>query len=165
MTREIDFAEIRPETAADAHAVRALLLDAFESAAEADLVEALRRDGDLALALVAVAEDGLAGYVAFSRATLAGRPALALAPVAVSKGRRLEGVGARLVRAGLRELEAGFVGQVVGLGGVLWYDRFGFTPAPGLVCRWAGPHLMALPLGAAPKAQGALVYAPAFDAF
>jgi putative acetyltransferase len=164
MNREIDFAEIRPETDADAGAVRALLLDAFPTAAEADLTEALRRDGDLALGLVAVSREGLEGYVAFSRALIDGRPALALAPVAVRKDRRVEGVGSRLVRAGLRDLETRFVGHVVVLGDPLWYERFGFVPAPGLACRWSGPHLMTLALGGAGAAHGALAYAPAFAA-
>lgn len=164
MTREIDFAEIRVETPDDARAVRAMLLDSFETHAEADLVDALRADGDLALGLVAQAEEGLAGYVAFSRARLEDRPALALAPVAVRKGRRIEGVGSRLVRAGLRELETRFEGLVVVLGDPLWYDRFGFRPAPGLVSRWSGPNLMALSLGPAREAAGVFVHAPAFAA-
>ncbi|QLP96366.1 MAG: hypothetical protein HZY79_01695 [Rhodoblastus sp.] len=80
------------------------------------------------------------------------------------KDRRVEGVGSRLVRAGLRDLEARFVGHVVVLGDPLWYERFGFAPAPGLACRWCGPHLLALALGGAGPAQGALAYAPAFAA-
>lgn len=164
MTREIDFAEIRPEQEGDARAVRALLLDAFGTHAEADLVDALRESGEVALALVALAEEGLAGYVAFSRATLDGAPALMLAPVAVRKGRRLEGVGSRLVRAGLRALESAFAGHVVVLGDPLWCDRFGFRPAPGVACRWSGPHLLTLALGVEGEAKGDLVYAPAFEA-
>jgi putative acetyltransferase len=164
MTRPIDFAEIRPETPDDARAVRALLLDAFDSHAEADLVDALRRDGDLALGLLAEADEGLAGYLGVSRASLAGRPALALAPLAVRKGRRVEGVGSRLVRAALRDLETGFDGHVVVLGDPGWYDRFGFSPASELTGRWAGPNLMTLALGAAGPAAGELVWAPAFAA-
>lgn len=163
VTREVDFAEIRPASEADAGAIRALLLEAFETAAEADLVERLRADGDLALCLVAQAEDGVAGCLALSPARIAGRPALALAPLAVRKGRRVEGVGSRLVRAALRDLETQFDGWVVVLGDPLWYERFGFQPAPGLVCRWTGPNLMAMPLGRAGRAEGALAYAPAFD--
>jgi putative acetyltransferase len=162
MSRPVDFAEIRAESPQDARAVRALLLDAFETHAEADLVDALRRDGDLVLSLVAMGEEGLAGYVAFSRARLADRPALALAPLAVRKGRRVEGVGSRLVRAGLRELEGRFEGWVVVLGDPLWYDRFGFAPAPGLACRWSGPSMTALAMGAAGPAEGDFVHAPAF---
>lgn len=164
MTREIDFAEIRRETAAAALAVRVLLIEVFDTPAEADLVEALRADGDLVLGLVAVAHDGLSGYVAFSRASVDGRPALALAPVAVSRGRRVEGVGSRLVRAGLRELEGSFAGHVVVLGDPLWYGRFGFEVAERLVSRWSGPHLMTLAVGEAGEAKGELNYAPAFDA-
>jgi putative acetyltransferase len=164
MTRDVDFAEIRPEGADDARAVRALLLDAFETHAEADLVEALRAAGDLVLGLIAEGEEGVAGYAAFSRATLDGRAALALAPVAVRKGRRIEGVGSRLVRAGLRELEGRFAGQIVVLGDPLWYDRFGFRLAPHVSCRWAGPNLLALPLGEQSEAAGEMRYAPAFDA-
>ena len=68
------------------------------------------------------------------------------------------------MRAGLRALEGAFAGQVVVLGDPLWYERFGFHPAPGLACRWSGPHLMALPLGVEGEAKGAFVHAPAFEA-
>ncbi|MBL8587841.1 MAG: N-acetyltransferase [Methylobacteriaceae bacterium] len=165
MSRAPDFAEIRRERPADADAIRALLLAAFPTPAEADLVAALRADGDLVLGLVAEGGDGLAGYVGFSRASVAGRPALALAPLAVADGRRIEGVGSRLVRAGIRELETGFSGPLVVLGDPIWYGRFGFAPAAGLVCRWSSPHLLAMTIGApAAAAAGDLVYARAFDA-
>ena len=51
--RNATVVNVRPERAEDAAAIREILVAAFPSAAEADLVERLRRDGDLALALVA----------------------------------------------------------------------------------------------------------------
>ena len=165
MTRAPDFAEIRPERPEARAAVRALLSAAFASTAEADLVEALRAAGDLSLGLVAEDEKGLAGFVGFSRASLGGRPALALAPLAVAERRQFEGVGSRLVRAAIRDLEPCWSGAVVVLGDPLWYARFGFVPAPAVACRWAGPHMMALSVGQeASPLVGEMVYAPAFDA-
>ncbi|MBK9080979.1 MAG: N-acetyltransferase [Rhizobiales bacterium] len=165
MSRAPDFAEIRPERPEDRAAIRALLTSAFASTAEADLVDALRAAGDLSLALVAGDETGLAGFVGLSRATLGGRPALALAPLAVAERRQFEGVGSRLVRAAIRDLEPRWSGAIVVLGDPLWYARFGFFPAPAVACRWAGPHMMALSVGeAASPLVGEMVYAPAFDA-
>lgn len=162
MSRAPDFAEIRRERPADEEAIRALLARCFPTLAEAGLVEALRAAGDLVLSLVAIGDEGVVGHVAFSRARLAGGPALVLAPLAVAEGRRIEGVGSRLVRAALRELEGGGDGPIVVLGEPLWYERFGFRPAGGIACRWSSPQLLALdPAGGEPA--GELVYAPAFD--
>lgn len=163
MSRAPDFAEIRRERPADEEAIRALLARCFPTLAEADLVDALRAAGDLTLSLVAVGDEGLVGHVALSRATLGGAPALALAPLAVAEGRRIEGVGSRLVRAALRELEGSFRGAVVVLGDPLWYERFGFRPAPGVVCRWSSPQLLALDLAGGGTPAGDMVHAPAFD--
>ena len=61
---------VRPERAEDAVAVRALLIAAFPGTAEADLVERLRRNGDLALALVADNGGRVHGYAAFPKLTV-----------------------------------------------------------------------------------------------
>ena len=58
------------------------------------------------------------------------------------------------------------VAGVFVLGDPKFYSRFGFDPdlAGGFMCRYSGPHLMALALGRElPATEGVIEYAPAFD--
>ncbi|HWK37626.1 MAG TPA: GNAT family N-acetyltransferase, partial [Hyphomicrobium sp.] len=73
---------IRDETVDDHETVRDLLIAAFGGEGEARLVDALRADGDLPIALVAEQDGAVAGFIALSRLR---EPAgaLALAPLAV----------------------------------------------------------------------------------
>jgi putative acetyltransferase len=70
-----------------------------------------------------------------------------------------------LIRAGLDRVRHADWQAVFVLGDPDYYGRFGFDPAraAGFSCRYAGPHLMVLPLGGAlPATTGAVDYAPAF---
>jgi putative acetyltransferase len=161
---------IRPETADDAADVRKLLVDAFGGPAEATLVDRLRRDGDLMLALIATdAARVVVGHVAFSRLHVEGAggrlPAVALAPLAVADTHRRRGIGATLVRAGLDQLEAQGETLVFVLGDPAYYTRFGFAPetAAPFVCAYAGPQFMALRLSEDAPHAGTIRYPAAFD--
>ncbi|MDX5392704.1 MAG: N-acetyltransferase, partial [Caulobacteraceae bacterium] len=93
---------IRPVRTADHASVRALNLAAFGGAAEADLVERLRADGDVVFELVAEDQDGVFGHILFSRLwTDSEHLYAALAPMAVSPDRQRRGAGSDLVRSGL----------------------------------------------------------------
>jgi putative acetyltransferase len=159
---------IRPERAADHAAVRELLLAAFPTAAEADLVGKLRADGDAAIALVAVSEGRIAGHAVFSPMKAPMR-ALGLAPVAVAEDWRRRGIAARLIEAGLDRARRGGWQAVFVLGDPAYYGRFGFSAelAAGFSSPFAGPDLMALALGRRGLAerQGTVAYAAAFSAF
>ena len=163
---------IRPETAADAPAIRALLAGAFEASAEgeAELVEHLRRDGDLVLALVAVdAAQRVVGHVAFPRLYLETPdrefPAIGLAPLAVVATHRRQGVGAALVRAGLDRLAASGETIVFVLGNPDYYTRFGFALdlAQPFICVYAGPYFMALRLADTAPRAGIVRYPAVFE--
>lgn len=157
--------KIVPETPEHASAVRKLLVDAFGGDAEAALVEGLRADGDVVVALVA--EDPLGaviGHIVLSR--LKSPPhALALAPLAVDPQHQRRGIGAALVREALRR--AGAVGEAIVfvLGDPAYYGRFGFSRerASHFSCRWSGEHFTALLLDGHAPAQADVVYASAFD--
>ena len=153
---------IRRETADDREAIHALVAEAFARRDEADLVDALRDAGDLALSLVAEDEGCLVGHVALSRLKSPER-ALALAPVAVCASKQRRGIGSALIRAALERAKA--LGSIVFVVGAPdYYTRFGFsaeTAAP-FPCPYAGPHFMALPLTGAPPPPAPVVYAPAF---
>lgn len=155
---------LREERPADMAAIRAIVTAAFERAAEAELIERLREDGDAALSLVAAEAGEVVGHVLFSPLTAPFR-ALALAPVSVAPEWQRRSIGGALIRAGLaRAARDGWEGVFV-LGDGDYYRRFGFDPglAARFRCPYAGPHLMALALDGELPAGGDIGYAAAFD--
>ncbi|HRN84400.1 MAG TPA: N-acetyltransferase [Hyphomicrobium sp.] len=91
---------VRPETPSLSPHIRALLCAAFPTTAEADLVDRLREDGDVAFALVALEGDAVVSHVVLSPMSAPMR-ALGLGPVAVAPSRQGQGVGRRLIEAAL----------------------------------------------------------------
>jgi putative acetyltransferase len=163
---------LRPERDDDRAAIRALHTAAFEGAAEAELVDALRASGRLTLSLVGADEAGaVMGHVAFSPACLDGAAeGLGLAPVAVAAGSRRRGLADALIRAGLAAVERDGWPWVVVLGAPAYYRRFGFRAASerGLVDEFGGGDafmVLELRAGALPAGGGVVRYAPDFDVF
>ena len=156
---------IRSESPGDIVGIRFVEEAAFLQSAEADLVDDLRAAGDSVFSLIAVEGETVTGHAMFSRLK-APFPALALGPVAVLPDRQRMGVGSRLIREGIARSEAaGWLGIFV-LGDPAFYRRFGFDAgkASGFISPYAGPHLMALPLGRneLPTDTGSIQHAPAF---
>jgi putative acetyltransferase len=124
--------KIRPETPPDFARVREINVAAFETPAEAGLVESLRVSASPVISLVAELGGTVVGHILFSPVTLTGRPELrimGLAPMAVDEKHRNAGIGSALVRAGLEECrKLGFEAAVV-LGHPGFYPRFGFVPS------------------------------------
>ncbi len=123
---------VRPERTSDHQAVFSIHAAAFETGAEAKLVNVLRRIADPVLSLVAEIDEAVIGHILFSPVTLDGDPALSLmglAPMAVSPERQRQGAGSLLVTEGLNSCRSlGAVGVVV-LGHPDYYPRFGFVPS------------------------------------
>ena len=98
---------IRKETATDHAAVYSVVKRAFEHAEHADgneqdLVNALRK-GDAfipELSLVAEADGKVVGHIMFTRATVDGKPVLALAPLSVLPEYQRKGIGKALIQEG-----------------------------------------------------------------
>jgi len=167
---------IRPARAQDVPAIDALLVRTFPEPAEARLVRDLCVAGDMVLMLAAVDEEGdhaLIGAVAFSRMTVevGGKavPSVALAPVAVDRGYRRQGVAEALIQAGIDMLEKEGVVLCFVLGDTDYYGRFGFAAdvASGFESPYAGEYFQALPLqgGLVPCGErGRAEHAPAFAA-
>ena len=160
---------IRPERAEDAAAIREILVAAFPSAVEADLVERLRRGRELALALVA--EDGgrLHGYAAFVKLLVDDgeriHRAVGLAPLAVTPLRQRLGIGGALIREAHGLLAARGIPLVFVLGDPNYYARQGYDPDLALPfdCVYAGPYFMALRLNDSAPKSGKVRYPAAFD--
>ena len=124
---------IKPEGPEHIAGVRAVEEKAFGRPVEAELVDRLRARGAVTLSLVALDEGQLVGHVLFSRVTIGSGPyelpALGMGPVAVLPGRQRQGIGSRLIRAGLEECRQMGALAVVVLGDSRYYSRFGFGPA------------------------------------
>jgi putative acetyltransferase len=124
--------EIRREQAADIGAIRVVNRAAFETAAEADLVDALREQAEPTVSLVADDAGSIVGHIFFSPVTLLGHAELrimGLAPMAVLPAVERHGIGSALVRAGLEQCARLGAGAVIVLGHPRYYPRFGFMPA------------------------------------
>jgi putative acetyltransferase len=148
--------------------VRAVLQLAFAGTTEADLVERLRADGDLVVALVAEQMGRIVGYVAFPRLSLDvdGHilPVIGLAPAGVLPDRQHGGIGGALIRAGIGRLKDCAERLVFVLGDPAYYARFGFTVTDAYVSRYAGPYFQALMLAPDAPKSGRVSYPHAFDA-
>ena len=157
---------VRPETPSLYPQIRALLCAAFPTSAEADLVERLRADGDVAVALAALDADIVVGHIVLSL-MVAPMRALGLGPVAVAPARQGHGVGRRLIEAALAGAREEGWNAVFVLGDPAYYTRFGFRAelAAGFDTPYAGPYFMALGLQNSPIAPltGRVEYARAFQ--
>jgi putative acetyltransferase len=128
----------RPEAPDDLRAIREVNLAAFPTAAEADMVDALRASQAWIEGLSTVAEDAEGSVVAhalLTRCHVDGAPALALAPCAVLPAVQRQGAGSAAIRAGLESARAMGENLVLVLGHADYYPRFGFTPAAGFGIR------------------------------
>jgi putative acetyltransferase len=136
---------IRNEEETDWGAVHALDAAAFETPAEADLVDALRQQASPVVSLVAQENKAVVGHITFSPVELPGHPELkimGLGPMAVAPAHQRRGIGSALVRAGFEQCRKLGFGAVVVLGHPTYYPRFGFSPATrfGIGCEYDAPE-------------------------
>jgi predicted N-acetyltransferase YhbS/SAM-dependent methyltransferase len=155
----------------DRMSIRDVLLAAFPTPLEAELVDALRADPQAwipELSWISVADDGtVAGYSLLTRCHVGGAPALALGPCAVRPEHQSRGAGSAAIRAGLEQARALGENLVVVLGHAEYYPRFGFARASqfGISTTFEVPdeNLMALALDpSAPVPSGPIRYAAPF---
>lgn len=142
-------AAIRPEVAADTGAIFAINSTAFESDAEARLVDRLRGAGAATVSLVAEVGGTLVGHILFSPVTIESEhgpvnkvfDALGLAPMAVVPELPKRGIGSALVRAGIEACRQLGTERLIVLGHPDYYPRFGFQPASGfgITCEYDVP--------------------------
>ena len=105
---------------------------AFETPAEANLVDTLRAQAEPIVSLVAEAKGCVVGHIMFSPVALSGHPdikIMGLAPLAVLPEHQGKGIGSALVKTGLQRCRKLGFGAVVVLGHAEYYPRFGFLPS------------------------------------
>lgn len=160
---------IRRETAGDEAGIHALTMAAFHGhphsdGSEPQLIDRLRREGDLALSLLAEEDGQIIGHIAFSPATIAdGTPDwFGLGPVSVRPDRQGQGIGAALIGQGLAYMQARNARGIVLLGDPGYYGRFGFVHDLRLTYPGPPPEYFQRRLFSGDPPVGTVRYAPAF---
>jgi putative acetyltransferase len=164
---------IRPETASDREAVFRVEADAFGQDDEAGLVDLLRANDKALLSLVAELDGELVGHILFTPMSIespsGSHAAVCLGPLAVATPHQRQGIGGKLIEAGLGELRSAGHRAVFLQGHPSYYPRFGFRPAREFDCHYEDDRdaFMALELypGALDDVSGNVKYAPEFDEF
>jgi putative acetyltransferase len=177
---------LRPEHQEDIEPIRHVNLMAFERAAEADLVDAIRRAGAVTLSAVTVlgadrlgetktsATDQfklftgdvyggeVVGHILFTPVTVTTDkgevPLLGLGPVAVIPASQREGLGTMMISGCLEYLRTRGHRGVVVVGEPDFYRRFGFIEAGrwGLRSEWGVPDENFMALALKPGVLGGL---------
>lgn len=137
--------EIRKEIPSDIEAIRYVNEQAFETNAEAVLVDRMRDKGVVILSLVAVDDDKIVGHVLFTPVTIepenASYDAITLAPIAVLPEYQRRGIGGWLIERAFEECKSLGHNIVLLIGHPEYYPRFGFVPArpKGLISEFEVP--------------------------
>ena len=161
---------VRGEIASDHVVIHRVNEAAFGSLEEANLVDALRAEGNVLLSLVADRDGQVVGHILFSRmwidTALGEIEAVALAPMAVLPEYQRQGIGRRLVPYGLDALQGHGERIVIVVGHPEYYPHFGFSTAltRSLESPFSPEAFMALELrpGALDGVRGRVRYARAF---
>lgn len=162
---------IRNEQPADIDPITQLTESAFKSKTyssqtEQFIVNALRRADQLTISLVAVAGDTIVGHVAISPVTISSGATgwYGLGPISVSPDLQGQGIGSKLMKASLAELQRlGGQGCIV-LGNPAYYGRFGFKAHPDLVLSGVPPEYFQALSFVSELPSGTVRYHEAFDA-
>jgi putative acetyltransferase len=164
--------DVRHEQPGDEAAIRRVNDEAFGQPDESRIVDAVRAAGHSVISLVAVEGTRIIGHILFtpvSIETAVPAPrALGLGPMAVSPEWQRQGVGSRLVKAGLDECRRLGHEVVIVIGHPEFYPRFGFRPghAFGLRSTFDVPDdvfmVAALTPGVPARLSGLVRYVPQF---
>lgn len=169
---------IRPESPTDHQAVFEINRQAFGRLDEAKLVESLRPIARPLVSLVAVytreeKSEYIAGHIMFTPVNLVGKEVnslwMSLAPLAVRPEYQRQGIGGKLVSAGVTACQELKAAAVFVLGHPEYYPKFGFLPARRFGFHYQSPamdpYFMVLPLqrNALDDDNGYIQFMPPFD--
>jgi putative acetyltransferase len=165
---------IRSETLADVEAISLVNQAAFGQQGEAGLVNALRADRSLTISLVAELDGEIVGQITFSPMVVDQQPeegmtALGLGPMAVLPAFQNQGIGLRLLEAGIQACRQQGAEIVMVLGHPKFYSKAGFQPASqfGIMCQYPASDeafmVLELSAGKMQAYAGVARYHPAFD--
>ena len=167
---DIERLRIRPERADDVDDIGRITAEAFApmpfgDGTEAQLIEALRAAGALAVSLVATVDDALVGHVAFSPVVIDGRPSswYQISPLSVAPPMQNRGVGGALITSGLDRLRDLRAGGCVLLGNPDYYSRFGFVSDPALTYQGRPNRFFQRLVLNDPPVAGDVRFHPAFE--
>jgi putative acetyltransferase len=164
---------IREEQLSDIEKIWEVNTEAFETKAEANLVNALRDSGCTFISLVAETEAKVVGHILFTPVVLTGNEnklkIMGLAPMAVLSQYQNKGIGSNLVKAGLEHCQSLGYDAVVVLGHPGYYPKFGFVPSVkyGIKSEYDVPDevfmILELVPGALNNHMGVIKYHEAFN--
>jgi len=124
---------IREEQPSDMEIIWKVNVEAFETEAEANLVNSLRDSGCTFISLVAETDNKVVGHILFTPVELSGNKnklkIIGLAPMAVLSQYQNKGLGSKLVETGLERCKSLGYDAVVVLGHPTYYPKFGFVPS------------------------------------
>ena len=125
--------KIREDDLADTEAIWNINADAFETEAEANLVNVLRDSGCTFISLVAEADNKAVGHILFTPVELTENKntlkIIGLAPMAVLHQYQNKGIGSKLVKTGIEHCKSKNYDAIVVLGHPGYYPKFGFVPS------------------------------------
>jgi putative acetyltransferase len=161
---------IRSELPADYDSIRNIHIAAFahhpySHQTEHLIVAALRADNALTVSLVAVVNGDVVGHIAFSPMKINGLDCkwLTLGPIAVAPDHQRQGIGQRLVRAGLDAIRSLGAEGCVLVGDPAFYRRFGFENNPsGLRMEGVPPEVIMCLSMCGQMPEGIVTHHPAF---
>ena len=124
---------IRKEKDSDKEKIWEVNAEAFETEAEANLVNALRDSGIYFISLVAEENEEIVGHILFTPVELIGDDSglklMGLAPMAVLPKLQKKGIGSQLVKTGIENCSTQGYDAIVVLGHPEYYPKFGFVPS------------------------------------
>lgn len=161
---------IRHEAPGDEATIHALTEAAFRDMPFSDgdeqqLVDALRRDGDLEVSLVAETGERIVGHIAFSPVTIDDGSAswFGLGPVSVWPELHGQGIGGQIIRRGIATMRERGARGIVLLGNPALYGRFGFVHDPALQYPGPPPEYFQRLVLDGPAPSGIVSYCKAFQ--
>ena len=164
---------IREEQPSDIKKIWEVNSEAFETEAEANLVNALRSSGCTYISFVAETENNVVGHILFTPVELSSNKnqlsIMGLAPMAVLSARQNKGIGSKLVKVGLERCQSLGYDAVVVLGHPNYYPKFGFVPSIkyGIKSEYEVPDevfmILELVPGALKNHMGVIKYHEAFN--